>query len=327
MVTKKNGFAYVSLFSTSLFFGFASNIPNTARAAEKLNVCMSDWAPLVIGHALSKTGQIPYVKFTIADQATCMKRFEKGLEDLIPGAPTEYIHFRNKKIPFMVGGLLDYSFGGDGVVLKKGLKPEDLKGKSFGFQTDTTSVVAFAEYLKKIKLTFADVKVIDIKAENVAKAISAGKVTGGVVTWVPTLQEAEKNGGEIVFTTREAPEVIFDSVFVLDKAHKNPALRAILKDYLTKYYQAATNPEMQKIAAEKIKVSAAEYKDMLEKDMKVYGSYAEASAALPKYKKVVLETLAYLDTPGMRNVIPVAKDIPKKYDKKTYEDCCLANLD
>jgi ABC-type nitrate/sulfonate/bicarbonate transport system substrate-binding protein len=312
------------LFSSALLSSFTAM--NFAHAKEKLSVCMSDWPPLVLGHALSKAGKIPDVKFTLADQATCMKRFEKGLEDVIPGAPTEYIHFRNKKTPFMIAGLLDYSFGGDGVVLKKGLKPSDLKGKSFGLQADSTSVVAFGEYLKKIKLSMTDVTVIDIKAENVAKAISAGKVTGGVVTWVPTLQEAEKNGGEIVFTTREAPEVIFDTIFALNSALKSKEKKAILKDYLEKYHKASTDPEMHKLAAEKLKVTPAEYKDMLEKDMKVYGTVAEASAAVPKFKKVVLETLTYLDTPALRAVIPVAKDIPTKFDTKYYEDCCVPNL-
>jgi NitT/TauT family transport system substrate-binding protein len=86
----------------------------------------------------------------------------------------------------------DYSGEVDGILTdKKILKPEDLKGKKFAREDTPYELVFVSEFLKRGGLTEKDVQIVNLTAEEGAKAFMAGKVDA-VATYDPFITKALK---------------------------------------------------------------------------------------------------------------------------------------
>jgi ABC-type amino acid transport substrate-binding protein len=319
MLEKLSQLVVTALIASSL------SLSSTSFAKDdNLKLCISDWPSNMVGVALHKMGRLVDANVNFTDFQTCVKRFEKGLEDLMIVSAPEYITFRSQGLKFTVVDIEDNSTGGDGVVLRKGMAPKDLKGKKIGIQVDSTAILTLDLFLKKHALALKDVVLVDLKSENVDKGISSGKVDA-VVTWNPSLQEAAKNGGEIVFTTKEAREKIFDPVIVRNEVLQNPKKKAALKHYINEWHKGVQEEPVKAKMAEIMKVSVPDLKAMLA-DAEIYQTKADAKAAIPKLQAVFLENVKTFSAPEYRKIVPFAKSIPQNYDIKMYENCCTTEF-
>jgi NitT/TauT family transport system substrate-binding protein len=123
----------------------------------------------------------------------------------------------------------DYSNGNDGIVLKKGSKLADIKGRSVNLVENSVSHYLLARGLESAGLKLSDVKVINTSDADIVAAFAAPETTA-VVPWNPQLTEIKKQPGATeVFDSTKIPGEILDTLIIsTDVAKANPNLAKAL---------------------------------------------------------------------------------------------------
>ena len=169
--------------------------------------------------------------------------------------------------------LVDTSHGADGVVAQKGFKTlKDLKGKTIAVTKGQCNELLLLRGLEKSGMTEQDVTITNMDADAGGAAVLAGKVPAAV-TWEPWLSKAKANGGSIVFSSAETPNLLLDVLTVSDKTLKEkPAdVRAFVAVCLKGNEMAAKDPQAAaKVAQKYLGTTPAEALAMLKK-VSIYG--------------------------------------------------------
>jgi NitT/TauT family transport system substrate-binding protein len=118
----------------------------------------------------------------------------------------------------------DYSNGNDGIVLKKGDKLEDIKGRKVNLVELSVSHYLLARGLASVKLSERDVTVVNTSDADIVSAWASADVTAAV-PWNPQLSEIVKMPGtKLVFNSHQIPGEILDLTVVNTAVLKdNPA--------------------------------------------------------------------------------------------------------
>ena len=165
---------------------------------------------------------------------------------------------------------IDYSNGGDAMVVDKSVKSlKDLKGKIVAFNELTPSEILLAYFLQKEGMTMADIKPVNIPAEQVGAALLAGTAFAGV-TYEPHITEVikkdKKKSFVVKFTSKEAPGLISD-FFVASHdgiANRRADFDAFFKGYLDGIASMKKSPaKAVKSIAKQMGISEAEVKEQL----------------------------------------------------------------
>jgi len=169
--------------------------------------------------------------------------------------------------------LLDTSNGADAIVSAKEITATaQLKGRKVAVTMDEVNHMLLLVALSAAGLKPDEVKLVDMSAEDGGAALLAGKVDAAV-TWEPWVTRARANGGNVLFTSANTPNLILDAVVVTkDSLAKNgPALAKLLRgidagrDFLVK------NPnEAKPVLVKWLKVKPGEVDAMLAGD-RIYG--------------------------------------------------------
>jgi NitT/TauT family transport system substrate-binding protein len=139
-------------------------------------------------------------------------------------------------------------------------KPSDLKGKKIGLTLATTGHFFAEAFLLAHRINISQVKVIDLKPDEMADALGTGKVDA-ISTWNPALTQAKKklgsNGiiffGELLYTEN------FCVVASQEYVRKNPdaikkVLRALIK---AETFMREQPEEARRLVAEFLKTDKA----------------------------------------------------------------------
>jgi len=139
-------------------------------------------------------------------------------------------------------------------------KPSDLKGKKIGITLGTTGHFFADSFLLAHGIDIKQVKVIDLKPDEMAEALATGKVDA-VSTWNPTVTQLKKKLGSkgIMFFGESLYTENFCVVAGQDYVKKNPeaikkVLRAILK---AEIFMQQHPEESRQIVAEFLKTDKA----------------------------------------------------------------------
>lgn len=165
-------------------------------------------------------------------------------------------------IPVQVVWLLDDSYGGDGILVKKEIQSaSDLKGKKVAFEVGSTSHLLMLTVLKNAGLSDKDVEVIPMSAGDAGAAFIAGKVDAAV-TWEPWLSKGASANGKVLVSTKDLPGIIVDSIsFRKEVVEKRPddvkAFVAAMAEAMD--YWKANKDESDKIMADGLKIDLKEF--------------------------------------------------------------------
>ncbi len=113
-------------------------------------------------------------------------------------------------------------------------KPSDLQGKIIGVSACTTVDFFADSLLNYYSIDRKNVQIIDLKPEQMAAALSTGKVDA-VATWHPTLIQLQKQLGSrvIVFYGESIYAEMFCAVAAQEYVKKNPgAIKKVLRSLL-----------------------------------------------------------------------------------------------
>lgn len=165
-------------------------------------------------------------------------------------------------VPVQVVWLLDDSYGGDGILVKKEIQSAaDLKGKKVAFEVGSTSHLLMLTVLKQAGLTDKDVEVVPMSAGDAGAAFVAGKIDAAV-TWEPWLSKGASANGKVLVSTKDLPGIILDSIsFKTEVIEKRPddvkAFVAGMAEAMD--YWKANKDESDQIMAKGLKIDLKEF--------------------------------------------------------------------
>lgn len=163
--------------------------------------------------------------------------------------------------------LTDLSSGADGIVGGKGMTSiADIKGKTVAATIGSVNHFMLSYALQQAGLSESDINLTNVSPDQTGPLFLSGKVDVAA-TWEPYLTEALSNGGNILFSTKDAPDLIIDGMMTsqeLINEHEEE-LRKLVEaiEKGTQYYYANSD-EAADIVAKKLETSKDEVALMME---------------------------------------------------------------
>jgi NitT/TauT family transport system substrate-binding protein len=115
-----------------------------------------------------------------------------------------------KDNPLQMVSTIDVSDGADGIVASKDIKTlADLKGKQVAATLGAVNHFMLVHALQSVGLSESDVNLVNVAPEITGSTFISGKVDAAV-TWEPFLSEAQSKGGNLLYTSADAPGLIVD---------------------------------------------------------------------------------------------------------------------
>jgi NitT/TauT family transport system substrate-binding protein len=107
---------------------------------------------------------------------------------------------------------IDTSFGADGIVADKSIKTlQELKGKKVAVTIGAVNHYLLSHALQTVNLKDTDVELINMAPELTGSAFLSGQVDAAV-TWEPYLSQATQKGGNLVYSSKQDPGLIVDTL-------------------------------------------------------------------------------------------------------------------
>ena len=181
-------------------------VSTNVRAADtprtyKIGMCpWIAWAPINVAEAKGlwkKRGLDVQVVNQLGEDTSAI---EQRRVDLAIDMIGNFIGMQQKGIDITILGELDWSNGGDKVILRDKAQPTKA-GDSVGvYHNDPAVLMLLARYLETQKLTLSDVTVVEYDPE----ALNGHFITGSfsaILSYEPYSLQAEKDGGTVVATS------------------------------------------------------------------------------------------------------------------------------
>ncbi|MCR5494007.1 MAG: ABC transporter substrate-binding protein [Treponema sp.] len=151
--------------------------------------------------------------------------FYSGKLDGICIAASDAIAPYNEEVDFKIVLVNDNSYGADGLVVHSDVKAiSDLKGKSVSTEVGTLEHMFLLKILEDNGMTIDDVNFSNMTINDAGPAFIADSVDAAVL-WEPTLSTAIAAGGRLLYSTKETPGLIPDTLAVNSKLiAQNPEL-------------------------------------------------------------------------------------------------------
>ena len=140
--------------------------------------------------------------------------FYSGQVDGICIAASDAVAPVNEGVDFKVVLVNDNSYGADGIVVQDGINSiEDLKGKTVATEVGTLEHMFLLKILEENNMTIDDVNFVNMTINDAGPAFIAGSIDAAVL-WEPTLSTAIGAGGKLLYSTKEEPGLIPDTLAV-----------------------------------------------------------------------------------------------------------------
>lgn len=161
----------------------------------------------------------------------------------------EHVEKGKHREQIVVLGFIDYSRGGDGIIVQPGIKTvNDLVGKRVGYFDDGTGKYLISFLLRMVDLRLADVKGTPYDDEAKLQADFAAGKLDAIAYWQPGMNEvlAQVKGAKVLLSTADMPSLI-PSVLVANRKFvaENPArAEAFLKFWFATVKHIQERPDM-----------------------------------------------------------------------------------
>lgn len=193
--------------------------------------------------------------------------------------------------------MIDSSDGADAVIAKSSIAGiPGLKGKRIGVSLGQTNHMLLLRALESKGMKVKDVKLINLSGDEAGNAFAAGKLDAAV-TWEPFITQGLSRGGQVLYSSKDAPDFIINGVAVRPGTltSKRAELIAFLKAFSRGTDWAIANREdAAKIVATALEQKPEDVRPMMEKD-KLYTRSASLALMGTKDKPgSVVETMNYI---------------------------------
>lgn len=250
--------------------------------------------------------------------------FYSGQLDGICIAASDVIAPMNEGVDFKVVLVNDNSFGADGLVVHEGISSiSDLRGKSVSTEIGTLEHMFLLKILEDNGLTINDINFSNMTINDAGPAFIAKSVDAAVL-WEPTLSTAIAAGGKLLYSTKETPGLIPDTLAVTAKilSESPEAVQKIVDSWFEGVEKLAVREEeMIASVCKGAELSKEEYLVMLDGvtlfDKKMNQSTFKAAGDYTSLPYTLQKSAEFLKSTGMIEKIPddVAKILDDSFIK------------
>lgn len=155
----------------------------------------------------------------------------------------EALRARAEGIPLAVALVFDSSAGGDALVARPGIRSlHDLVGKRMGVERSALGALMLAKVLEASGLRETELTLVDLPTDKHVEAWERNEVDA-VITFEPHATLLLRAGAQVLFDSRQIPEIIFDVLAVrMDRAgNRGAALRALVANHFRGLAHLQTN--------------------------------------------------------------------------------------
>jgi len=132
--------------------------------------------------------------------------------------------------------VMDASHGADKLLAASGITDlQALRGKRVGVENGAVGALMLQAALDRAQLKISDIQMVPLGIDQHFAAWRDGRLDA-VVTYDPVAREVEKNGGKVLFDSRQVPGRILDVLVV--RADALPRHEAALKTLIAGYFAA-----------------------------------------------------------------------------------------
>ncbi|CDM70285.1 ABC transporter, substrate-binding protein,aliphatic sulphonates [Clostridium bornimense] len=193
--------------------------------------------------------------------------FYSGRVDAVCIAGSDAIAPYNEGVNFDIVLVTDTSYGADGLVVKDGIESvKDLKGKTVATEVGTLEHMFLLKTLEKFDMSDKDINFVNMTINDAGPAFIAGGVDAAVL-WEPTLSMATAAGGNLIYSSKETPGLIPDTLAVSERVmnSSNKYVQRVIDSWFdgTKLLNSRDDIFIESIA-EKAEISKEEYLSMLD---------------------------------------------------------------
>jgi NitT/TauT family transport system substrate-binding protein len=213
-----------------LMLALLTLVPTSGHAAERVRLAMSAWAgwtPALVGEAqgMWRDLGLDVIVTVMPDDDEVRRALADGRADLTLAMIGNHVGSILAGQDLVILGEADWSHGGDKVVLRRGVKPADLRGVTIGVYLDLPSVRFFLHRtLTANGLTDADVRVEEVLGTStLADAFVDGKYPL-IVNFDPeALRSMREGDGRVLASSATFPGVIPEG-FAMRRGSLSPEL-------------------------------------------------------------------------------------------------------
>lgn len=258
--------SWIILIFVVLVTGCGSNTP-------PIQIAISAWAGVEPAELAARLGY--YKEQGVEVEMMRFSAYTDSIEALRDGKTQAGMHTLDDAIRYFAAGrdarvvlFTDYSYGGDGIVARKGIETvADLKGATVGVEIGTVGHFSLLKALELGGLTEDDITIVSIPAWEIKDAFLAGQIDAGV-TWEPYLTSSAREGnGNVIITSRDYPNsIVTTMVFDAETAAQRPDdVQKVVAAYFDAVKFIEQNPqEAYRIMGEAEGVDAAEFASHVE---------------------------------------------------------------
>jgi len=275
MILLRNGDRHIVCISCLIlmmaFFAGCALCPEEP-GLERINIAFQQWVgygPLYLARDKGFFKEEGVELIIIDEQLDSARRdaFKQGMLDCEAGTIDLLISKRAQGVPVVAVMKLDHSFGGDGIVATEDIRTvEDLIGRKVAFARDDVGETFISYLFQQRGLSLKDITIIPGKPESAWQAFLNGEADAAV-TWEPWLSKAtQRSGGHILISTRDAPDVIVDTLNVReDLVKNNPGLvKKLMRGWFKAVAYYKKHPvEASRIIAGQYGITPEEYREQV----------------------------------------------------------------
>ncbi len=266
----RNTWFYSLILVTLLFCGCRQH-PEEAEL-QRVSIAFQQWVgygPLYLAQEKGFFKEEGLELVFVDEQLDSARRdaFKQGMLDCEAGTIDLLVSKRAEDTPIVAVLEIDHSVGSDGIVATEDIKTvEDLIGKKVAFTRDDVGETFISYLFYKKGMSLDDITIVHRKPDDAWLAFLEGKVDAAV-TWEPWLSKAkQRDGGHILISTRQVPEIIIDTLNIREDIVKNNP--ELVKGLMRGWFKAVTyckeHPvEASEIIAKHYDVTPEEYREQI----------------------------------------------------------------
>ncbi len=219
----------------------SSDTLNPVEQSRPLRIGVDMWLgyyPILLAEELGylREADIPVAISVTEDSDRMFAAFAAGEYDIVGVSLADAVTLTRARSDLRVLLITDESTGADGVLsIHPILGPDSIRGKRIGTNFGGFGEVFLDAFLNKHGVLRSEVTLIDTEASDVPAALSRGLVDIAH-TWEPYVSQAQAQGANLCFTTRETPKLVLDAM--LTTAETRERFPGQLQRLTTQWFRA-----------------------------------------------------------------------------------------
>lgn len=220
------------IFSVLFIFVFSCNLIKKSP----LNVGFHDWGPYEVLCIANKDGKLKNINITkTSSSSKTMELLKQKKIDAAGLTLDEAIKVLSDGVDLVVVLVFDVSAGADMLIAKKEIShPLHIKGKRIAVEYTGLGALMLSKFLDKYGLKDEDISKVIASVDQHYDLWKKGDVDA-CISFPPFSDNLIKDGGKIIFDSREIPNTIIDVLVVRREIIEDKAdqIKELVKNYFT----------------------------------------------------------------------------------------------